>query len=111
MRYKISDVFEDKLRMLYWVKVDFINDNSSEMTRVYAAASVEYLSDINRINSAQIGDKEFTDWKNNIVKKWSALGEDIFRRKIYYDSYANTNEGEANIIDFLVKLTVNINNE
>jgi len=65
---------------------------------------MEYLQDLYKIVSGdKLKQEEFNAWLDVVVKKWSKLGDEIFNQDIHYDVYSNTQEGEANGIDFLVK--------
>ena len=48
-------------------------------------------------------DDHFQKWQDTVIKKWIALGKDLFNQDTHYDIYANTPEGEANGLDFLIK--------
>ena len=104
MKIEKEDIQYEFHRGLYWTRIFFTSDDGVKKTKVFTCASMEYLSDFYRIVSGdKLNQDDFDDWLSNIVKKWSILGEEIFNQDVHYDVYANTQEGEANGIDFLVK--------
>jgi len=72
--------------------------------KVLACASHEYLFDLYKLPGDQQLSTEQTDiWQESVITKWSKLGNELFLKDTHYDVYANTPEGEANGIDFLLK--------
>lgn len=97
---KIVEVFE---RDLYWTRIVFINEDESQKSQVLACVSYEHLMDSCRIgNRDDLAKADFTQWQENVINKWTSLGGDLFNQDIHYDVYANTPEGEANGLDFLM---------
>lgn len=100
---KIVEEFD---RDLYWTRVVFLSDDESQKTQVLACASLEYLEDFYRIgNRNEVLESHLTEWLNGVIRKWSSLGNDLFKQDIHYDVYANAAEGEANGLDFLMTIT------
>jgi len=96
-------IIEDLDRDLYWTRVVFLNDKEDIKTQVLACASLEYLEDLYRIgNNIKLTEANLAEWLDGIIKKWSSLNKDLFNQDIHYDVYANTQEGEANGLDFLI---------
>lgn len=70
---------------------------------VLVGASEEYLWDQLHTNDLK---REAVDrWRNTIVKKWNDLGEKIFKRPVWYDTYAHEAIGHENIQKFLEERT------
>lgn len=97
-------IIEDIDRDLYWTRVVFLNDDESQKTQVLTCASLEYLEDLYRIgNGTKLAETHLAEWLDNVIKKWLLLDKDLFKQDIHYDVYANTEEGEANGLDFLME--------
>lgn len=98
-----GSVKEDFDRDLYWTKIVFLSDDETKKTSVFVCASQEYLDDFYRIaGTLRPEQKHLDDLVKRVVAKWSTLGEDVFKQDVHYDVYANTQEGEANGLDFLL---------
>ena len=98
-------IAEDFSRDLFWTRIRFISDDSSKKTLLFTCASQEYLDDLFELSGGQrLESKHFEEWITIVEEKWTKLGEDLFNQDLHYDVYANTQEGEANGIDFLLKL-------
>ena len=96
-------IIEDFDRDLYWTRVVFLSKDESKKTQVLACASLEYLEDLYRIgNGTKLTESHLAGWLDNVIKKWSSLNLEFFNQDIHYDVYANTQEGEANGLDFLI---------
>jgi len=94
---------EDINRDLYWSRIIFLSNDKSKKTQVFACSSIEYLEDLFRVSGREhLAEKQKNKWLESVVKKWSSFGEDIFNRDVHYDVYANTKEGEANGLDYLL---------
>lgn len=103
MRVETSDIKIKPERFIYWIQITFFSDNNSKKSIILAAASYEYLDDYYSIESHHnLEEKHLNDWVQRIINKWNNFGDKIFDHPIHFDPYANTNEGEANITDFLV---------
>lgn len=103
MKILRGSIKEDFSRDLYWTRIIFLTDDESNKTSVFACASLEYLEALYRLTGGvQIAQKHLDEWSKNVVKKWSALGDDILKQDVHYDVYATTPEGEANGLDFLL---------
>lgn len=87
----------------------FSTDDDKKKTQVFAGASSEYLSDEYKCKFNNPTPANLNELKNKIIKKWQEVGNNIFDRKIYYDSYATSNEGDANLINFLTKKSNDFN--
>jgi len=79
-----------------WARVFFISDDQKKSTTVLVYASEEYLED-NKIFIKSEKDK----WLQGVIKKLEVLGNEIFKKEIYYNVYANDNDGKANGLIFL----------
>jgi len=89
-------------RDLYWFRTIFLSDDKSKRSSVLACASYEYLMDFYRIaGGTKLEQKHFDEWGDKVVKKWSALGNDIFKQDVHYDVYVDIPEGKANGLAFL----------
>jgi len=98
---KIIEVFD---RELYWTRVVFFNKDESQKTEVLACVSYEYLTDLYKIGGgAKLPNTHLEKWQDNVIKKWTSLDKVLFNQDIHYAVYANTSEGEANGLDFLIK--------
>lgn len=96
-------VKEDINRDLYWVRIVFLSEDESKRSQILTCSSLEYLEDLFRIGGEeQLTETQINEWLDGVIKKWSSLGEDIFNQDVHYDVYANTKEGEANGLDFLL---------
>lgn len=106
MKNSPGSVKEDFDRDLYWNKIIFLSDDEAKRTSVFACASQEYLEDYYHIaNGAKLEQKHLNDWNSHVVAKWSVLGDDIFKQDVHYDVYANSREGEADGLNFLLSKT------
>lgn len=104
MKIEKEDIKYEFHRGIYWTRIFFTSDDGIKKTKVFTCASMEYLQDLYKIVSGdKLKQEEFNAWLDVVVKKWSKLGDEIFNQDIHYDVYSNTQEGEANGIDFLVK--------
>jgi len=92
---------EDFKRDIYWTRIHFESEDKKNKSTLIVCASWEYILDINRINDVR--DFHLNNWLKDVIKKWESLGGDIFNRPIYYDVYANTDEGRENGLEFLKK--------
>lgn len=105
MKITREEVREEFGRDLYWTRVVFSSDDDSRKTGILTCVSQEYLNDYFKMPWDEKNKKEYLDnWLSAVEKKWLELGEDIFNQDIHYDVYWATPEGEANGIDFLLKL-------
>lgn len=96
-------VKEDFNRDLYWTRIVFLSDDEIKKTQVFVCASVEYLEDLYRLLGGQKPEQtHFDKWVDAVIAKWSGLEEKLFEKDVHYDVYANTEEGEANGIDYLL---------
>lgn len=91
---KITEVPE---RELYWTRIIFTERDRKSV--VYTSCSKEYLE----ANYKEKTKESLSNWQETVIKKWKALGKVIFDQGIHFDIYAQTNEGEANGLDFLLK--------
>ena len=92
-------VKEDFNRDTYWTRIHFESDDKKHESTVLVCASWEYLMDTNRIN--EVKDNHLDQWREAVIRKWNSLGNKIFNKKVHYDIYANTPEGEINGLEFL----------
>jgi len=96
-------IIEDVDRDLYWTRIVFLSEDESKKTQIFACASLEYLEDLYQIgNETGLAEHHLKTWLNNVIEKWSSLGINLFDQDIHYAVYANTDEGEANGLDFLI---------
>lgn len=103
MKMQRDEIQDQPDRHIYWIQISFISDDDSKKSIILAAASYEYLDDFYRIEDKNhLKEKHFEDWIQQIERKWTKLGNEIFKHPVHYDAYANTATGEANITDFLV---------
>jgi len=94
---------EDFGRDLFWTRIVFLNDDESKKSQLLTCASEEYLEDTFRISGReQLTEEHKNEWLKGVIEKWSSVGEEIFNEDIHYDVYANTKEGEANGLDYLL---------
>ena len=104
MKIKRDKLHEEFDRDLYWTIIIFFSDDESQKTRIFICSSQEYLDDYYKIAADKnLSQQNIEDWLNKVIEKWSTLGEEIFNQDSHYDVYANTEEGEANGLDFLLK--------
>lgn len=104
MKTIIKPILKQPDRDLYWTRVVFTSRGKTKKTQVFACASREYLEDCFKItNSHLLDEKHLNKWVDNVIKKWSSLKSRLFKQDVHYDIYANTPEGEANGLDFLLK--------
>lgn len=96
-------IIEDFHRDLYWTKIVVLSDDEKKRTQIFASATMEYLEDTFKLKGKEkLSEEHLNKWLNEVANKWKKLGEDIFSQDIHYDVYANTTEGEANGLDFLL---------
>jgi len=94
---------EDTSRDLYWTRIIFLNDDESKKSQVFVCSSLEYFEDLFRVSGTEhLSPEQINEWLKEVIEKWSSLGEDIFKQDVHYDVYANTSEGEANGLDYLL---------
>lgn len=95
---------EDFHRDLYWTRVLFISDDEKKRSQILTCSSVEYWHQKWGVPMGEkVSEEKANQWVDQVVNKWSKLGEEIFNQDKHYDVYATTPEGEANGIDFLLK--------
>ena len=92
---------EDSNRDNYWSRIYFESYDQQKKSVVLICASREYLWDIFRARNFE--EVKLEQWFKNVIKKWESLGEEIFKKEIHYDVYAETPEGEINGLEFLEK--------
>jgi hypothetical protein len=104
MQVKPEPLNEDLNRCLYWTRIVFVSDDEENKTQVLVCSSREYLYDFYKIaDNNKLSQENIDDWLNSVIEKWSKLEEKIFNQDVHYDVYANTPEGEANGLHFLLK--------
>ena len=96
---KIKENFD---RDVYWTRIIFESEDGGRRTKVLAIASWEYLLDSNR--SSEVKDIHLEQWMESVMNKWKSQGDNIFAKKLYYDVYANTDEGRLNGLEFLKEI-------
>ena len=102
-----GSVKEEFSRDLYWTRIVFLSDDETKKTSILACASQEYLEDLYRLAGGQeLEQGHFDEWLNTVIEKWLALGDKLFEKDMHYDVYANTKEGEANGIDYLLSIRI-----
>jgi len=104
MKITKGKIIGDFYRDLYWTRVVFLSEDESKKTQVLVCASDEYIRALYRLLGNQRLEQIHLDkWLDAVIAKWSKLGEKLFEKDVHYDVYANTESGEANGIDFLLK--------
>lgn len=94
---------EDFNRDLYWARIVFLCNDETKKTSVLVCASEEYLMDLYKLaGTKKLGQEHFNKWLDIVIAKWSELNDKLFEKDVHYDVYANTQEGEANGIDYLL---------
>jgi len=74
----------------YWARVYFkLKDRESKLL---ICGSEEYFND---------NDIKPEVWYQNVVEKWKAFGDKIFKKEVHYDVYAISDKGKINGLDFL----------
>ena len=97
---KVNKAFD---RDLCWTRLIFSNNNETKKTQVLTCASLKYIKDLNQIGGDKhLGKEQLKSWLNDVIKKWTDLGADLFNQDIHYDVYAKTKKGETNGLDFLL---------
>ena len=107
MNIETEEIRENIERDLYWTRIYFESEDKKRMSKVVTCASWEYILDSNRINVVK--DIHLNQWAEKVIKKWKSLGSEIFRKRIHYDVYANTDEGKTNGLAFLKEKDVSEN--
>lgn len=103
MNFEKGKIMEEGSRDLYWARITFMADDGERSSIVLAAASLEYLQDSVEFAASGAIDHEILDqWLESVADKWDMLGNEIFDKDVHFDVYANTPEGEANGLSFLL---------
>ena len=103
MKIKKGTIKEDVSRDLYLARIVFSSNDDSKKTHVFTCASVEYLEDKFELSGGeQLAEAHLNEWFDEVVEKWTSFEDGILERDVHYDVYANTKEGEANGIDYLI---------
>lgn len=103
MKIQKEKIIQEFDRDLYWTRLFISSDNGSRETKILAAASEEYLRDVNKLpGGSKLAQSHLEQWLDSVEQKWTRLGEMVFNQDVHYDVYSVTKEGEANGIDFLI---------
>lgn len=93
---------EDFSRDIYWVKIIILSDTDDRKSKILACLTQEYLDGLTN-NNAEV-ETVLNFWLGEVIKKWQKIGDQIFDQDVHYDVYASNQNGEANGLDFLIKL-------
>ena len=102
-------VKEDKNRYLFWTIITFFSEDETRKTRIFVCASKEYLEGKYELpEDIEMRQPLLNEWLDDAISKWSTLDGKIFEKDVHYDVYANTLDGEANGINYLVSKFQNL---
>lgn len=102
MIIKTEKINEEFNRDTYWSRIHIKEKDSSKKATILVCASWEYLSDFYGV--VNITDEQVSEWYNKVVDYWAKKGDNVFKKAIYYDVYANTEEGKINGFNFLKEI-------
>ncbi len=103
MKIQVGNIHEEFSRDTYWARIRFESDDSSKQSTVITCASHEYLWD--KLGVRDLSKEDLEKWLNAVVEKWKAKEDSIFKEMVYFDVYANTEEGIENGLIFLKTIT------
>src|SRR5579871_6605771 len=84
-------------RDTFWTRILFKSEEGKESV-VLVCASHEYL--FNMTGKHDFADSDLQKWVEQVIQKWDGQS-DIFRKKVHYDVYALSEEGQLNGLRFL----------
>lgn len=102
MKILKGTIQEDFSRDIYWVKIIILSDADDRKSKILACLTQEYLDDLTN-NNTEVA-TALNVWLGEVIKKWQKIGDQIFDQDVHYDVYASSQNGEANGLDFLIKL-------
>lgn len=98
METKIEKIQEDFGRDTYWTRIHFESKDGKESV-VLVCASLEYFWDL--FVTRNFDETQTTQWFERVAEKWKSHGDNIFNKKVHYDSYATTAEAKQTGLIFL----------
>lgn len=100
MKIEKQELREDFSRDTYWTRIYFSSDDEKRRSVILVCASEEYLEDLFKVN--KLTKIQLEEWLKKVIEKWEGLGENVLNKKVHYDVYANTPDGEQNGLVFLI---------
>ena len=98
MESKIEKIQEDFHRDTYWTRIHFKSKDGKESTAL-VCVSLEYFW--NLFGTRNFDETQINQWFEEIAEKWKSQGDNIFNKKVHYDSYATTPEAKQTGFAFL----------